>query len=247
MLTRLSHHMRKNAMFSLFALALIAATILVGAFADPPVPDDGNSKASSNNTAETQQSSGSSPSDSPVLAVKGCQYRNAVAVYSREYIAHNWPKVQKRYEEVRAKADAAQKEIDAVGNRIKEKKKSYEKAKVTLSQKERGESETEIERLGSEYNSSLDKKQNEIDAETQAISKWFGSELSLASAVVAARLGCKTVQSERLPRTSGKTADSKDEPTFVDITALVLEELERPEWQCAPFPSPASASGQDAK
>lgn len=234
-------------MFSLFALALIAATTLVGGSADPPTPDSANSQAAGNNVAETQQSSGSSPSDSPALAVKGCQYRNAVAVYSREYIAHNWPKVQKRYEEVRAKADAAQEEIDAIGNRLKEKKESYEKAKVTLSQKERGERETEIERIGSESNAFLDRKQNEIDAEMQALHKWFSAEISLASAIVAARLGCKAVQSERLPRTSGKTADSKDEPTFVDITALVLEELERPEWQCTPFPSPASDSGQDAK
>jgi len=101
--------------------------------------------------------------------------------------------------------------------------------------------------LNCESCTTINTEHKEIDAEEHAISKWFGSEVSLASAVVAARLGCKSVQSERLPRTSGKTADSKDEPTFVDITALVLEELERPEWQCAPFPSPESASARDVE
>jgi len=247
MLARLSDRVQKSTMFLLFTLALIGTATLMEASADPSAPDDTDSQVSDNKTVEAPEPSVSSPSDSPEVAVKGRQYKNAVAVYSAKDNGQNWSKVQERYEEVQTKARAAQREIDAISNRVKEKKESYEKAKATLSQKERDERETEIRHLNADYAASLDKKQKEIEAEENAIIKWFNSEISVATAIVAARLGCKTVQPRRAMQTSDKTADPKDNPTYVDITALVLEELEQPDWQCAPFPPPATASGHNAE
>lgn len=225
---------RKGAVLTFLALSVLGATALTGAQTTSNVQRTSNAESAP--AAEDTPAVQSTPSteESPFeVAVRGRRYENTIGLYDRARAFSGWGTAIDGWSTLRAQRDRYQQELDFLSKKLENEKTNYEKVKVSLSAKAQTEREREIQAFYKQHSDTLNRRQQEIDEQAGALSKMTSLALEKALARVSAELGCTVVEKKPGDEWNKRAPRGKDYPPIVDITPLVIEELEKGDQQDA--------------
>jgi len=145
------------------------------------------------------------------------QYK--IGVVNRKKVLEGYNKVKAEYEKLKQEMEGLQKPIDALSNKINGMKEAYDKEKETLTAEQRTEKELEIQKLFSEYQSTLKTNQDLLDAKERALMKTVLGDVDGAVAKLADKEGYHLILEG-----SGHATAIYFSPT-IDVTGKVVEIL----------------------
>jgi len=233
-ITDLPSSMRKGAVLAFLALFVLGATALTGAQTTSNAQGTSNTEttpdAEDTRVVQTTPNSEESPFE---VAVRGRRYENTIGLCDTRRAFSGWKEAADGWKELQAQRDKYQEEVDALSKKLEDEKTNYEKVRATLSAKLQAERERKIQTFYRQHSDTLNRRQQEIDEQTGVLSKRRSLALENAAAKVGAELGCTVVQKRPGDEWNTRVPKGKGYPPIVDITPLVIEELEKRDQQAA--------------
>lgn len=145
------------------------------------------------------------------------QYK--IGVVNRKKVLEGYNKVKAEYERLKKEMEDLQKPIDALSTKINGMKEAYDKEKDKLSPEVRSERELEVQKMFSEYQSTLKTNQDLLDAKERQLMKNVLTEVDTAVSKLADKEGYHLILEG-----SGHATAIYYSPT-IDVTPKVVEIL----------------------
>jgi Skp family chaperone for outer membrane proteins len=100
-----------------------------------------------------------------------------IGIVDRRQVLLGWNKVKAERDKLEAEVEVENKAIEQMANELQSEKDAYDKAKDTLSQTEREEKETVLNKKFMDYQTKLQTKQAEVDDRENRLRKRFAQDI----------------------------------------------------------------------